>query len=738
MLRAVCAAFALALSTAGLCETVPRDFAAELKAASLDRARGHVAEAHARLERLLQDATAADQRAIVRGEMGIVLRQSSQLVAAKASLESALPQMPEARRPAYQLELANTEAQLGDITAARKLFAALSANSQVPLELRIAARLNESRFLASAEQPDAIRSAIAQMRGVRSPQARARLSVNAASRAYAIGDAGSSLAQLALSEGGASIAAADPALRAQASELAARILLRLGKRPEALGQADEGLERIAGLDGPQEQYMRARLEWLRGRLLADPEEAIASFERAIASVESIRQDLPIELDDGKSSFLELIEPLYAEGAERLLESAAATRDGRDRVARAVEVIELSRQSEMQDFLGDRCEVEAAQGRDAATSSRSASILYILGGPRNTWVLLKSGDRVAVRKAAATSRQIRSTALALAAGLRSGRDEYLDAATGLYTMLLAPLAPELERTGDAPLVVVATGALRAVPFAALHDGRAFLVQKRPVVSVAGLSMTNLDRPAPRRAPASLVAGLSMPSARVAASVADRLADSMAAVPAPAKSRSLRAIGSGALRGGDAQQELALPGVSEEVKALSSMLPGERLLDSEFTVDRFRHSAQSGDYRIMHIASHGLFTGNASTSYIMAYDDVITMNGLRDVLATADLKSHPLEILSLSACETAEGDERSPLGIAGVAIRARAKAVVGTLWPVDDTAARLLMERFYAELVRPDGARSKAEAMREAQLMLLHKDEYRHPFFWAPFTVIGNWQ
>lgn len=145
--------------------------------------------------------------------------------------------------------------------------------------------------------------------------------------------------------------------------------------------------------------------------------------------------------------------------------------------------------------------------------------------------------------------------------------------------------------------------------------------------------------------------------------------------------------------------------------------------------------AGDYRIVHIASHGVFGGSADASYIMAYDDVLTLDGLQSLLKSEEFRKNPIELLSLSACETADGDERSPLGISGAAIKARAKSVLGTLWPVDDNAARKVMEKFY--VVLHAGQASKTEALRQAQLELIRSSDLAQPFFWAPFVLIGNW-
>jgi CHAT domain-containing protein len=122
--------------------------------------------------------------------------------------------------------------------------------------------------------------------------------------------------------------------------------------------------------------------------------------------------------------------------------------------------------------------------------------------------------------------------------------------------------------------------------------------------------------------------------------------------------------------------------------------------------------------------------------MAYDDLLTMNGLQAILKSDKFARAPVELLSLSACETAEGNERAPLGMSGAAIKARAKSVLGTLWPLEDNAAQQVMTRFYGGLA--NGGLGKAEALRQAQLVLIRDPNAAHPFFWGSFILIGNWQ
>lgn len=122
--------------------------------------------------------------------------------------------------------------------------------------------------------------------------------------------------------------------------------------------------------------------------------------------------------------------------------------------------------------------------------------------------------------------------------------------------------------------------------------------------------------------------------------------------------------------------------------------------------------------------------------MTYDDLLTMDGLQTLLRAEDLREQPIELLTLSACQTADGDDRAPLGFAGAALKARAKSAMGTLWPVADEAAAALMPRFYSALAQ--AGTSKIKALQRAQIALLEQAKFRHPFYWAPFILVGSWK
>ena len=142
-----------------------------------------------------------------------------------------------------------------------------------------------------------------------------------------------------------------------------------------------------------------------------------------------------------------------------------------------------------------------------------------------------------------------------------------------------------------------------------------------------------------------------------------------------------------------------------------------------------------YLIVHIASHGQFDRNPKKTFLLAYDTKITMDRLENLLSFTQFRDDPVELLTLSACKTVEGDERAALGLAGVAIKAGAKSALASLWAVNDESTSQLISEFYRQISHSQ--LSKAQALRRAQQKLLEQKTFRHPVYWAPFLLIGNW-
>ena len=161
----------------------------------------------------------------------------------------------------------------------------------------------------------------------------------------------------------------------------------------------------------------------------------------------------------------------------------------------------------------------------------------------------------------------------------------------------------------------------------------------------------------------------------------------------------------------------------------------LLDQQFRVPRVEAELGQREFSVVHIATHGEFSEDAEHSYLLAWDGRLGMDQLGEAVGHMRFRERPIELLTLSACETAKGSERAALGLAGVAVRAGARSALGTLWSVNDAAAAAVVGEFYGQLHEQHV--SKAVALQRAQQKVLRDVNHSHPYYWAPFLLIGNW-
>ena len=284
-------------------------------------------------------------------------------------------------------------------------------------------------------------------------------------------------------------------------------------------------------------------------------------------------------------------------------------------------------------------------------------------------------------------------------------EYLPLAQQVYDWLIRPAEQEIAASGAKTLVFVLDVALLNLPMAVLNDGKQFLVEKYAIAYTPGLQLLNSTQQA-RGQLSALKAGISKEREL-------KLSSSAEPLPFP-----------------------ALPFVKEELQQIQSKVTGELLLDEQFTTAAIQKEIDSIPFPVVHLATHGVFSSNAEDTFILTWDDRLSVNQLSNVLrARAETGRGAIELLVLSACQTAAGDKRAALGLAGVAVKAGARSTLATLWFVSDEATAALMNRFYQEL--SDTTISKAEALRRAQVALLKDSRYEKPILWAPYVLVGNW-
>jgi CHAT domain-containing protein len=459
---------------------------------------------------------------------------------------------------------------------------------------------------------------------------------------------------------------------------------------------------IFAAQDPAAAHLLYRWHWQNGRLLKAQhrmDDAISAYRLAVHHLQSIRADLALSFTADSGNFREVLGPVFFQLADLLLTRSAESNDG-SQVARLLDearaTIELSKAAELQDYFQDGCVLEQ-QARVARLEQapKGVAVIYPILLPERTEILMTfSGGAkqftVPVGAAAITA-VIRDFRLKLEK--RTTR-QYLAPAQKLYDILIRPLEAELQAREIDTLVFVPDGPLRTVPMAALHDGMEFLIARYALATTPGMALTE-TRPFEHKNLQVLLNGITLP----------------------------------------VQGFPSLPSVSDELLAIQRLYPTKTLKDQEFLVENVERELGSMPFSVVHIASHGEFDRDVNQTFLLAFDEKLTMNRLERLIAPSRYRKQPIEMLTLSACQTAAGDDRAALGLAGVAIKAGARSAVASLWYINDESTATLMADFYS-VVRERGV-TKANALRRAQLALLGDNRFKHPYFWAPFLLIGNW-
>jgi CHAT domain-containing protein len=450
-------------------------------------------------------------------------------------------------------------------------------------------------------------------------------------------------------------------------------------------------------DAPEILY---RWQWQTGRILkaqGDSARAILAYQHAVTTLGTVRKDFIAS--GSRSSFRESVGPVYFQLADLLLERSGTLSDPKQVTQHLVDArsaVEILKGAELQDYFQDDC-VTALRARttgiDRLASDTVALYPIILENRLELLLSMPDGMRrfTSPVGSAELTREIRSFRLRLE---KRTTHQYLPHAQKLYDWLLRPVAAELEKAGIDTLVIVPDGALRTIPLGALHDGKQFLVERYALATTPGLTLTD-PQPIKRERANLLLHGLTE----------------------------------------SVQGFAPLPFVADELQSVQKLYGGKVRQDQQFTVPTMERDLGDTPYQIVHIASHAQFDSDVTKTFLLTYDGKLGMNKLEQILGLSKFRTDAVELLTLSACETAAGDDRAALGLAGVAIKAGARSALATLWTVNDPASAELVSSFYRELQDPGV--SKAKALQQAQLGLLKDARYRHPSYWSAFLLIGNW-
>ena len=304
---------------------------------------------------------------------------------------------------------------------------------------------------------------------------------------------------------------------------------------------------------------------------------------------------------------------------------------------------------------------------------------------------------------------------------SETDGYKNSSQQLYQWLIAPIESHLKELNIDTLIFCMDGGLRHIPLAALYDGQHFLIEKYSLGSIPSFSLTNSRYKTLKNA---------------------------------------QVLGMGA---SEFQQLRPLPAVPLELNLITQQLwSGTSYLNQQFTLNNLQTESRRNPFGIIHLATHANFNdSDPSNSYIQLWDTQLTFDKLRQM---GWYQPPQIELLTLSACTTALGNEQAELGFAGLAVQAGVKSALASLWKVNDEGTLALMSGFYWQLNQPN-VTIKAEALRQAQIAMLRGEAYlergqlqgipnlgeiplpdelasqgnkklSHPYYWSGFTMIGS--
>lgn len=511
-------------------------------------------------------------------------------------------------------------------------------------------------------------------------------------------------------------------------------------------KAIEMLERAIGV-APDAHDLAIDWEFKLARIyreLGDSSNSIESYRRAAKHIDRVRQDIPVSYTDGKSSFQKNRAPIYFELADLLMQqSDKADNDTQKQMLlfEAQAVMETLKGSELRDYFRDTCSISQSSAIGESLSDGAATIYPVILQDRLA-LLVNIEGKFYHFSTKVTADAIQQEVFDFAEMLRDYEsDETVLKASGkkIYDWVMGPILPRLQENGVEMLVVIPDGVLRTIPFAALWNGSSYLVESYQIATAPGLTLLNAD-PLVQSKRRTLVAGVTLPGDAIASLPDDYYVSAFsetlpegASIPTRGQVSELRSEGNDERvrlwhRLDAVEFEVALP---EEYD-----LPSTVLLNEEFQVNEFKDQVLNNPYQIVHIASHGFFGGEVEDSWIMTHDDIIDLGELSALFKPKEFSENPVELLILSACETAAGNDLAPLGLSGVALASGARSVLGSLWVVSDSATQVLMDGFYQGLQEEDS--SKASALQVAQSSALATEELGHPYYWAPFILMGNWR
>jgi CHAT domain-containing protein len=478
-----------------------------------------------------------------------------------------------------------------------------------------------------------------------------------------------------------------------------------------ISKAEGLLGQLSELDGHKEEAIPAlsmayshaeairaydlayKWSWDLGKLSVakgDYKKGLSFYSEAVSRAEAVRSGMLSTDTELQYSFRDDIEPLYQEYLALLFNNPQLNFD---KIIKTNEDLQIS---ELENYL--RCSrLELESLLSFKLSKSSDTVLYFIRLPKRYAVIIrsKSGkfyyhfiDKLQVDTLLSRVQRYTQGENFFE---NSNSNEFIETFAQLNDLLIKPIEKYLPKEGE-HLTLAIDSSLQKLPWSSLYDGHKYLIEKYSL---------------------SLAIGSKLQSPKALGS-------------------NISSLVAGASQFPKNSQFVELPSVRSEISTVKAELKGKSLLNSQFTSQALLKQAEN--VRILHIASHGQFSSNPQQTFLLDWNGKFQLSQLNSLLRNR--QDNPLDLLVLSACDTAKGDRRALLGLAGTAIQSGAKSAIASLWLVNDQSQVIFMKEFYTQLLK--NKKSKAEALRLAQLKLLGSKEYSSPYYWAGIVLLGSWQ
>ncbi len=413
--------------------------------------------------------------------------------------------------------------------------------------------------------------------------------------------------------------------------------------------------------------------------LKDKDSAIAQYKLAVATIKKLRQQLsgnPIS----PHLYFDVVKPVLNDYLQFLFSVPSPP------LEEVISLQQLDQLGQLDNYFRVICQLDLKTPQKMIEKTEAR--IFFVELDESIHAVVQLSDSLLHYPLAIEPKQLRAQVKEWRVQLMNADfEESFDNGLILYRTILAPLMPTLKAKQIEHLQLISNGVLKTVPLAALNDGKKYLIEHFALSYSLGLN--NQVSPSLQRDFLPLIAGLTQGSPNF-------------------------------------PNKLAF--AEKEARQVQTLLGGTILLDDTFSAQSLETQLQDDSYQILHLATHASFSFVRERAFIETGTQTISLNQFESILKQ---RRSPLQILVLSACQTAVGDRYSALGLLGVGLRNNIDVVVGSFWEVGDSSTSEQMKKLY-ELWK-QGA-SLPEALRQVQLGLIREGEL--PADWASFIVAFN--